>query len=304
MPYRTVDTALFKETFREWSSDKAPRLAAAISFAAAFAVAPLLIIVIAIVGAIVGATNGGHGHHLVEDQLLARIRASAGPGAADAVREMVTVAFSKPRANVIAQIVGWIAFVFGAIGLFAALQDALNTIWHVEPAKSSWLMTLRERIASIAIILVIGLLLLGSTILGTVITLASTYAGRLGLPGTSIFFAILNWIVSIAIASLLFAAIYKVLPDAVVAWRDVWFGAIATAILFVIGETLISFYFARFGVASAYGAAGSILVFLLWVYYSAMLLLFGAELTKVYAKRSGLEIRAREAAGGPADVSR
>jgi membrane protein len=287
-----VDFGMVKDTYTRWNADKAPRLAAALSFTTIFAIAPLLIIVIAIVGGIIAATVGhGHGHSAVRDQLLGSIQASAGKGAADAVRAMVTAGFDKPRQSLVAQIVGWVTLVLGAAGLFAALQDALNTVWHVEPPKKGIWLTIRDRVASIGMLLAIGFLLLVTTALNAVIAYISTYVTHaLPFPGAGLVFSLVNWIVSLALITVLFALMFKYLPDAKIEWRDVWAGALVTAVAFVIGQAAIAFYLGKAGVASAYGAAGSLVVLLLWIYYSSMILLFGAEFTRVYAEKHGSRI--------------
>jgi len=289
-----IDAALVKETFARWNADKAPRLAAAISFTTIFAIAPFFIIVIAIAGYVVGVTNGGHGHHVVEDKLLGAVTSSAGPAAAETVRQMVSASFDKPRQSIIAQVVGWITLLFGAAGLFAALQDALNTVWHVEPPKLGIVRAIRDRLASIGMLLAIGFLLLVTTVLGAAITFVSTYVAQsLPFPGAGIVFGLVNWVISVAIVTLLFALIYKYLPDAQIEWRDVRTGALVTALAFTLGQALIALYLGRTGVASAYGAAGALLALLLWVYYSSMILLFGAEFTCVYAEKHGSRIGSR-----------
>lgn len=286
-----LDSSMLKETYLRWNADKAPRLAAALSYTTIFAIAPLFIITIAIAGYAIGVTNGGHGHHVVESQLLGSVQASAGKEAADTVRQMVTASFNKPRQSIVAQVVGWITLLLGAAALFAALQDALNTVWHVEPPKKGLAIAIRDRLASIGMLLAIGFLLLVTTALNAALAYVSTYvASALPFAGAGFAFALINWIVSIALITLLFGLMFKYLPDAKIALRDVWTGALFTAILFVIGQALIAFYLGRAGVASAYGAAGSLLVLLLWVYYSSMVLLFGAEFTRVYAEKHGSRI--------------
>lgn len=289
-----LDVGMVKDTFARWNADKAPRLAAALSFTTIFAIAPLFIIVIAVAGEILGVANGtGHGHHVVEDKMLAAIQSSAGKGAADMVRQMVAAGYNKPHQSVIAQIVGWVTLLLGAAGLFAALQDALNTVWHVEPPKRKLWAAIRDRLASIGMLLAIGFLLLVTTALTAFITYVSTYVSHaLPFPGAGFLFALVNWVVSLALVALLFGLMFKYLPDAKIEWRDVWTGALVTAVAFVIGQTLIAFYLGRAGVASAYGAAGSLIVLLLWVYYSSMILLFGAEFTRVYAEKHGSRIGA------------
>jgi membrane protein len=280
---------LVKETYQRFGADKAPRLAAAISFSTIFAIAPLFIIVIAVAGYVVGVANGtGHGHSIVEEKMLAAIRQSAGAGAADAVRDMVTASFGRLQQSIVAQLIGWVTFVLGAAGVFASLQDALNTIWHAEPPKVPLWNAVRDRIASIGMLLVIGFLLLVTTAINAAIAYVSTYVARaLPFPGAGWVFGLVNVLISLVLIALLFALMFKYLPDTAIAWRDVWTGALVTAAAFVIGQTIIGFYLGRAGVASAYGAAGSLLVLLLWIYYSSMILLFGAEFTHVYAERRG-----------------
>ncbi|HYW53040.1 MAG TPA: YihY/virulence factor BrkB family protein [Candidatus Elarobacter sp.] len=294
-----LNAGLLKETYARFSADKAPRLAASLSYTTIFAIAPLFIIVIAIAGYAIGVANGtGHGHHVIEDKLLAAVQSSAGKGAADAVRDMVKVSFDKPRQSIVAQVIGWITLVLGAAGLFAALQDALNTVWHVEPPKKGIWPAIRDRIASIGMLLAIGFILLVTTAVNAAVAYVSTYvATALPFPGAGIVFGLINLLVSIAVIALLFAVMFKYLPDAKVEWGDVRTGALVTAVLFVIGQAAISLYIGKAGVASAYGAAGSLLVLLLWVYYSSMILLFGAEFTRVYAEKHGSRIGA-----APSDV--
>ncbi len=279
-----LDVGMVKETFARWNADKAPRLAAALSFTTIFAIAPLFIIVIAVAGYVLG-------HHVVEDKMIAAIQGSAGTGAAEMVRGMVATAYSKPHEGFIASIVGWVTLLLGAAGLFAALQDALNTVWHVAPPKKKVWPAIRDRLASIGMLLAIGFLLLVTTALNAVIAYVSTYVSHaLPFPGAGLVFATVNIIVSLGLITLLFGLMYKYLPDAKIAWRDVWTGALVTAVAFVIGQAAIALYLGKAGVESAYGAAGSLLVLLLWVYYSSLILLFGAEFTRVYAEKHGSRI--------------
>jgi len=291
-----IDIALIRDTFNAWSEDKAPRMAAALSFSTVFSIAPLLIIVIAIAGTGLALSGGlDHPHGNVEAQLLDQIRARAGAQAADAVRDLVAANFSKPHQGIIAQIIGWVTFILGASGVFASLQDSLNTVWHVEPGKQSvrqsvWL-TVRQRIASLGMVLVMGFLILLTFGIGAVLAVVSTYFIHvLPFPGAATVFTYVNYLVSMAVMTLVFACIYKILPDAKIDWSDVWIGSAITALLFVIGQALIGLYLAKSGTASAYGAAGSLLVLLLWIYYSALTLFFGAEFTKIYAQRRGKTI--------------
>jgi membrane protein len=286
-----LDFGMLKDTYSGFSADKAPRLAAALSYTAIFAVAPLFLIVIAIVGEVLGLRSGGHGNNLVEDQLLETIRRSAGTEAADTVKQMVTAGYGHQRQGGIAQVVGWVTLVLGAAGLFAALQDALNTVWHVEPPKQRLWAAVRDRLASIGMLLAIGFVLLVTTAINAAIAYVATYVARaLPFPGAGFVWGSINLAVSLGVIAVLFALMYKYLPDAKIEWRDVWTGALVTALAFVIGQAVIALYLGRAGVASAYGAAGSLLVLLLWVYYSSLVLLFGAEFTRVYAEKHGSRI--------------
>ena len=297
----SVDIALLRETVTAFGEDKAPRLAAALSFSTIFSIAPLLILIIAIVGTVLGLGGGlQHPHGNVEAKLLEQIQAHAGAQTANMVRDMVAASFSKPHQGIIAQIIGWLTFIIGASGVFAALQDSLNTVWHVEPKKQSIWLTIRQRVASLGMILVIGFLLLVTFVLSAGIAFVSTYLTHLlPFPGAGLLFTIINYVFSLAVVTALFALIYKILPDATISWSDVWIGAGITSLLFVIGQFLIGLYLAKSGTASAYGAAGSLLVLLLWIYYSAMILLFGAEFTKVYAARRGSAIAAVDNSAAP-----
>jgi membrane protein len=286
--------ATLKQTWQAFNDDKAPRLAAAIAYSTIFSLAPLLVILIAVVGNVLDA-NGSHGgHSSAEQALLSEIGKSAGAGAADTVKQLIAASFNKPRQGLIAQIIGWIAFVIGASGLFASLQDALNTVWQVEAAKGGWQQMVRDRIVSFGMILAVGFLLLVTFVANGAITFIGTnLLNRVPFAANPIAISLIDQVVSIALVTLTFALIFKVLPDVDISWRDVIFGAALTAVMFVVGEALIGLYIAKAGIASAYGAAGSILVALLWIYYSAMILLLGAEFTKVHAGKATLSTSAR-----------
>jgi membrane protein len=266
--------------------DKIMRLASSIAFGAIFSIAPLLIVVIGVAGWLLGINNGGHGNHLAENAILDQVNRAAGPGAADTVRQMIAAAFNKPRQSVIAQIVGWVTFALGAAALFGALQDSLNSIWQIESTKGGWKQMVRGRTASFLMILVVIFLLLGTFAANASIAFATThFSNPLGSVANAAVVATSNLVVTFILLTLAFAAIYKVLPDVSIGWRGVWIGALVTALLFLLGEALIALYLSRAAVASAYGAAGSLLAMLLWIYYSSIVLLVGAEFTKVAARR-------------------
>jgi membrane protein len=279
-----VNLALFKDIWTAFNEDKVLRLASSIAFCAMFSIAPLLIVLIAILGWFVGLQNGGHGHHVAENALIDQVSRGAGKSTAESIRQLVTASFNKPRQGLIAQIIGWVAFMLGAAALFSALQDALNAIWHVESTKGGWKQMVRDRIASFGMILAIGFLLVLTFLANAAIAFVGAhFLSQIPLAANPIVLTVVDQIVSFLLVTLAFALIYKVLPDVTLAWRDVWVGAAVTALLFVVGEALIALYLALAGVASAYGAAGSLLAGLLWIYYSAIILLLGAEFTKVAA---------------------
>jgi membrane protein len=288
-----VDIGMLKETFAAWGADKAPRLAAAIAYSTVFAIAPLLIITIAIVGSIMGFTGSTHPHTDVENALMGQISRAAGSDAGSLVRGMVDASFGKPRENVLAQVIGWVTFVVGASGLFVALQDSLNTVWDAKAPDShhNTLVMVRDRAATLSMLVVIGFLMAMSSLLNVIISLVSAhFVNALPFASAGIVFAAVNWIVSVIVIAVLFGLIFKVLPDVDIAWRDVRIGAVATALLFVIGQALIGLYIGKAGVASAYGAAGAVLAILVWIYYSALILLLGAEFTKVYARHNDASV--------------
>lgn len=284
-----IDLGMFKETLAAWNADKAPRLAAAIAYSTIFAIAPLLIITIAIVGAVLGFTGSAHPHTAVENALLVQVSRAAGPEAAQTVRGMVDASFGKPRQSVVAQIVGWIVFVIGASSVFVALQDALNTVWGAQapPEHRNVFVMVRDRAMSLAMLLVVGFLLMMTFLLNVAIAFASSnLAGFLPFAQAGAAFAAINWFFSVAVIAVLFGLMFRILPDVDIRWNDVRIGAVYTALLFVIGQALIGLYIGKAGVASAYGAAGALLAILIWIYYSASILLLGAEFTKIYARRN------------------
>lgn len=300
-----MNLALLKATFAAFSEDKAQRLAAAIAYSTIFSIAPLFIVVVAIVGGILNIRTGHGGHTATLNALVGQVRHSAGPGAADMVNGLVQASFNKPKQGVIAQVLGWIFFILGASGLFASLQDSLNAIWHVEGTKGGVKAMLRSRIASFGMIVVVGALLLVTFLAnGTISFVSAHFLDKLPFAVNPIVLSTIDQLLNVAIITVIFALIYKVLPDVTIAWSDVWVGAAATSVLFTVGEILIGLYIAYGGIASAYGAAGSLLVILIWIYYSALILLLGAEFTKVRAKHATLAVPAtiRTSSEQPAGV--
>jgi membrane protein len=272
---------LFKETFAEWSKDKVSRLAAALSYYTIFSIAPLLIIVIAIAGAVFGedAARGA-----IEAQLQGLI----GDGAA--VIQTAIKNADKPQQGTIASLVSLVILVFGATGLFAELQDSLNTIWEVQPKPGRAVKTIiRQRFLSFTLVFGIGFLLLVSLVMSAILSALVGYFQNI-LPGIDFIWQLINVVLAFAVTTALFALIFKVLPDVKIAWADVWIGATLTSFLFSLGRFLLGLYLGRTSFSSTYGAAGSIVVILVWVNYAAQILFFGAEFTQVYARKYGSQI--------------
>ena len=274
---------LLKKTVTEWMEDKVSRLAAALAYFTIFSIAPLLIIAISVAAIFFG-------EEAAQGQIVGQVQGLMGQEGAAAIESMIANA-NQMEGGVIASIIGIVILLFGASGVFGQLQDALNTIWEVAPKPGQGIATfLRSRFLSFGMVLVIAFLLLVSLILSAVIVGISSYMTTV-MPGLGVVMEGINFIVSFGVITLLFGLIYRVLPDVEIAWGDVWIGAAFTAFLFTIGRTLIGLYLGNAAVGSAYGAAGSLVVLLIWIFYSAQILLFGAEFTQVYARRYGSHIR-------------
>jgi membrane protein len=270
---------LLKETYQEWSEDKAPRLAAALSYYTIFSLAPLLVIVIAIAGLVFGQAAA-------QNRINVQIEGLIGQPGASAIQAMIASA-SNPRAGIIATVIGIVTLLLGAAGLFGQLQDSLNTIWEIQTKPEKGLGGLiKKRFLSFTMVLGIGFLLLVSLVITAALSALDNFTTQL-FPGFELVFQVVNFLISFGVITLLFAMIYKILPDAKLGWRDVWLGAAVTALLFSIGKLLIGLYLGHASVTSSFGAAGSLVVVLLWIYYSAQILFFGAEFTQVYARRYG-----------------
>jgi membrane protein len=284
---------MLKAAFADWSEDNAPRLGAALSYYTLFSLGPLLLIATAVAGLIFG-PEAAHG------RLSAEIQGLVGDGAAEAIEGMIRSA-NKPRAGVLATVIGLVTLALGATGVFTELRSALNAIWEVPPPpKTGLLGAVRERVASFAMVLAVGFLLLVSLVISAALSALGGYLGRLLPGGTVVLLQVLNVVVSLVVITVLFALLFKMLPDVKVAWRDVWLGAAVTACLFTIGKTLIGLYLGHSAVASAYGAAGSLVVVLVWIYYAAQILFYGAELTQVFANRHGSRALAPKGKAGAA----
>ncbi len=265
--------ALLVRARSQWVSHKDARLGAALAYYSIFSMGPLIVIAISVAGLLLS-------EEAVRGEVAAGLRGLLGDSGAEAVNTMLTAA-DKPTQGIIATIIGVGALIFAAVGVVMQLKDALNTIWEVDakPTKGIWGF-LRTYVISFAGVLSLGFLLLVSMLLTTALSAAGKYLGAF-LPEAAL--QATGFVVSFLVIALLFAMMFKWLPDAKVAWADVWLGAVLTAALFELGKFLIALYIGKQGLESTYGAAASIVVVLVWVYYSAQIVLFGAEFTNARA---------------------
>jgi membrane protein len=283
---------LVKDSVAAWIEDYAPSMGAALAYYTLFSIAPLLLIVIAIAGLVFGADAA-------RGAIVAQLAGLIGEQGAGAIEGLVRSA-SAPARSAIATIVGVVTLVIGATTAFAELQSALDRIWEVparEKPRGIWGL-LRQRLLSFGMVLVLGLLMLVSLVFSAALAALGHWWGGF-FDGWEAALQAVNFAVSFALTTGLFAAIYKFMPRARIAWRDVWVGAVVTALLFTVGKFLIGLYLGKSGVTSGFGAAGSMVVLLIWVYYSAQIFLLGAEFTWVYAHRSGSRIAVAGAGGAP-----
>lgn len=276
---RTV-FGLLKEAGSAWVDDKASSRGAALAYYSMFAIAPIVILAVSLAGLI-------YGEAAARGKVVEQIQGIVGQTAADAIESLVRSAGNRTSSTV-ATVVSLAVALFGAATLFGELQDALNTIWKVAPRPGRAVVSvIRERAFAFAMVLAAGVLLLASLIVSTILYAVARFLNPASLPGGVSLWQGLNWLVSLAFVTLLFALIFKMVPDVHVPWREVWLGAVLTGVLFTVGKYLLALYVTRAGVASPYGAAGSLVVALVWVYYSAQIVLFGAELTRAQARRNG-----------------
>ncbi len=275
--------SLLKDSGKEFMDDGSTTQAAALSYYTIFSLPPLLLLILMILGAVVDP-------HEVQQQLQGQLGALMGPSASQQVGAMMQQANQPGSGSVLTTILSIAALLFGATGAFGQLQAAINRAWEVmpDPDQGGLKAVLLKRVFSFGMILSIAFLLLVSLVLSALLSAFGTALNQYlpsGLSGPLV--QVINQLISLLVITLLFAAIFKVLPDARVAWRDVWVGAAFTAVLFVIGKYLIGLYLGHSNPGEAFGAAGSLAVMFIWVYYSSMILLFGAEFTQVWAKRHG-----------------
>ncbi|WP_339923807.1 YihY/virulence factor BrkB family protein [uncultured Cyclobacterium sp.] len=283
--FRLKDTwSLLKAAYKEWTDDDAFGNAAAVAYYAVFSLPGLLLIIVSIIGLFMERSDT-----VVE--ITSGLTGMIGAESAESIAEIIVNANLADQ-SVLMTIVGLGTMLFGATGLFVQLQKSLNSIWEVKKSEKAGIKTLlKDRATSLGIIIVIGFLLLISLVLSTTISSLGGWLTR--NFGESLFIVayLANIVLSIVIIALLFAAIFKILPDVNIKWRMVWTGAILTSVLFTIGKALIAFYLSESNPGETFGAAGAIILFLLWISYSCLILFFGAEFTQVYGRRYGYQLK-------------
>jgi membrane protein len=282
---------LAKDAWSSWSEDYAPSMGAALSYYTMFSIAPLLVIVISVAGLVFG-------QDAVQGQIVGQLSGLIGEQSAETIQGMLQ-SVSAPKQGVLATVVGVVVLLVGATTVFGELQTALDRIWRVPaPAKvSGVLKLLRTRLLSLGMILGLGFLSMVSLVVGAAFAALGSWYGGL-FAGFEAVLHVVNFLLPLGFTTVLFAMIYKLMPRAKIAWRDVWVGAGVTALLFNVGKLVIGLYLGKSSVTSGFGAAGSLVVLLVWVYYSAQIFLLGAEFTWAYAKRYGSMVGQVDEKGG------
>jgi membrane protein len=275
MNFRSTWT-LFKETAAAWKDDEVPRLSGALAYYTLLSLAPLLVVAVSVAALVFG-------DEAARGQIAGELSRLMGPEASKGI-ETVLAHARAPDEGILGSVIGIVVLMFGASGVFGELQSDLNTIWKVEPkpGRGVW-GVIRDRFFSFTMVLGVAFLLLVSLVLSAALSAAGTFFSS-HLPGGDVLWEILNNLVSLVVITGLFALLFRFVPDVKVRMRDVFPGAVLTAVLFTIGKFLLGFYLGRASVSSAYGAAGSLIVLVIWVYYTAQIMLFGAEFTQVYTR--------------------
>jgi membrane protein len=287
--------ALLKDTIEGFIDDNALSRGASIAYYTLFAIAPVLLIIVAIAGVVFG-------HAAAEGAIVDQLSDLMGTQAAGALETMIKSA-SNPAAGTVASIIGVVAVLVAATGVFGEVQSAMNAIWKAKPRPTTVTRFMRARLASLGLVVTSGFLLTTSLAVSAALAALSTYLKGV-FPGAELALQVADGVISIFLISGMFAAMFKVLPDTPIAWRDVAIGAIATTGLFEGGKYLIALYIGQSNVASSYGAAGALIVLLLWIYYSAQIFLLGAEFTRAFATRYGSRAGSRlDAQGTPPPAS-
>ncbi|MEO8288092.1 MAG: YihY/virulence factor BrkB family protein [Chloroflexota bacterium] len=272
---------LIKDTFKEWSEDKAARLGAALAYYTIFSIGPLLLIAISIASLVFANA---------QEQIVGSISGVVGQQGGEAVTGIIENN-NKGGGSIIATIIGIVVLLLGASGVFGQLKDALNTIWEVKPKEGQgFLKTIKDRFLSFTMVLGTGFLLLVSLVISAAVAAVNVWLNSF-LPGGVIVGQALNFLLAFAVVTVMFALLFKYLPDIKIGWKDVWLGAAITALLFSLGQFALGLYLSMGNVGTAFGAAGSLVIVLVWIYYSAQILFFGAEFTQVYTNRFGSRVQ-------------
>jgi membrane protein len=272
-------TALIRQAGVAWLDDNAPRFGAALAFYTLFSLAPVLIVAVSIAGFAFGAKAA-------QGEIVRQFQGLMGTQGAAAI-ETIIQSTDRPALGMFSATLALLAILVGASGAFNELQDALNTIWKVDSStRNFWMVTVRHRFFSLGLVIATGFLLLASLVVSASLSAAERFLGHL-LPLSVLVLQSVNVVFSFCMIAILFALIFKFIPDTTIRWGDVRMGAAVTSLLFTVGKVAIGFYLGHSALTSAYGAAASLVVFLIWIYYSAQILLFGAELTHVYALKYG-----------------
>lgn len=271
---------ILRDTLKDWSDDDAPGHAAAVAYYALFSLAPLLLVALAIAGFFFDQAAA-------REQMLTTTRELLGPEGAEGVGALLQNASDRVGGGLVAGAIGLVVLLFGASTVFAHLKRALNDVWEVkERSDIGFLRKVKERLLSVGMVLGFGFLLLVSLLMGALLSAGFGFVKGL-IPGSELAWGVAQAIVGVAVSTVVFAALFKVLPNVKIAWRQVATGAFATAVLFEIGRVLIGLYLGRSAFSSSFGAAGSVIVVLAWLYYAGLIFFFGAELTQVLARRHG-----------------
>jgi membrane protein len=272
-------TALLRQAGAAWLADNAPRLGAALAFYTLFSLAPVLIVAVSVAGFVFG-------EKAAQGEIVRQFQGLMGAQGAIAI-ETIIQSTNRPALGVFATTLGLLAIFVGASGAFNELQDALNTIWKVDSrTKSFWAFTSRQRLFSLGLVLATGFLLLASLVVTASLAATERFIGNL-LPISAVLLESINFLFSFGLITVLFMLIFKFIPDTTITWRDVQMGAAVTSLFFSVGKVFIGIYLGHSALTSAYGAAASLVIFLVWIFYSAQILLFGAELTHAYALKYG-----------------
>src|SRR5688572_6138637 len=274
---------LVRDTFKDWSEDKAARLGAALAYYTIFSIGPLLVISIAIASIVFG-------DEAARGQIVGTIGGMVGQEGGKLIEDSIENA-NKGGGSIIATGIGIATLLFGAAGVFGQLKDALNTIWEVKPKPNlGFIHSIKERFFSFTMVLGTGFLLLVSLVVSAAVAALGTFLSN-ALPGADVIWQVVNFLVALGVVTLMFALLFKFLPDVKIGWKDVWIGALVTALLFLVGQFLLGFYLGSGAVGTAWGAAGALVIILVWIYYSAQIFFLGAEFTQVYTNKFGSRVQ-------------